>query len=133
MSAITGVAAEAGKLTAHADALRAKCEALAGSTQDEASRATLARAANRLSSSVVRPLTAALQSIPEPGAADPVASAADLPHQLHLLAAEATGCVFARRAPCHCRRQRRRSRTSPARRSPTTLSASRPGGPSWRR
>jgi CDGSH-type Zn-finger protein/truncated hemoglobin YjbI/ferredoxin len=90
MSAITGVAAEAGKLTARADALRAQCEALAGSTQDGASRATLARVANRLSSSVVRPLTAALQFVPDPGASDPPASAADLAHQLHLLAVEAT-------------------------------------------
>jgi CDGSH-type Zn-finger protein/truncated hemoglobin YjbI len=90
MSAITGVAAEAGKLTARADALRAKCEALAGTTQDGASRATLARVANRLTSSVVRPLTAALQFIPDPGVSDPPASPADLAHQLHLLAAEAT-------------------------------------------
>lgn len=90
MSAITGVAAEAGRLTANTDALRAKCEALAGSTHDGASRANLARVANRLSSSVVRPLMAALQSIPDPGASEPLASAADLPHQLHLLAAEVT-------------------------------------------
>jgi CDGSH-type Zn-finger protein/truncated hemoglobin YjbI/ferredoxin len=90
MSAITGVAAEAGKLTTRADALRAKCEALAGSTQDEASRATLARVADRLSSSVVRPLMAALQFVPDPGASDPPASPADVAHQLHLLAVEAT-------------------------------------------
>jgi CDGSH-type Zn-finger protein/truncated hemoglobin YjbI/ferredoxin len=90
MSAITGVAAEAGNLTARADALRAKCEALAGSTQDGASRATLARVADRLSSSVVRPLTAALQFIPDPGASDSPASPVDLAHQLHLLAVEAT-------------------------------------------
>ena len=90
MSAITGVAAEAGKLSARADALAARCEALAGSTQDAASRATLARVADRLSASVVRPLTAALQFVPDPVASDPPASPADLAHPLHLLAVEAT-------------------------------------------
>ena len=37
------------ELTARADGLRAQCEALAASTQDEATRATLARVAGRLS------------------------------------------------------------------------------------
>ena len=49
MSAITGVAGDARELTARADGLRARCEALAASTQDEATRATLARVADRLS------------------------------------------------------------------------------------
>ena len=90
MSAITGVAAEAGKLSARADALAAGCEALAGSTRDAASRATLARVADRLSASVVRPLTAALQFVPDPVASDAPASPADLAHPLHVLAVEAT-------------------------------------------
>jgi CDGSH-type Zn-finger protein/truncated hemoglobin YjbI/ferredoxin len=90
MSAITGVAAEARELTARADVLRAQCEALAASTESETSRATLARAAGRLDSSVVRPLNAALQSTVDSDAADPLASEAELAHQLHLLAVDAT-------------------------------------------
>jgi CDGSH-type Zn-finger protein/truncated hemoglobin YjbI/ferredoxin len=90
MSAFTGVAAEARELTARADALRAQCEALAASTQDEASRATLARVAGRLDASVVRPLGAALESAPPTGAPDSPASEAELAHQLHLLAVDAT-------------------------------------------
>ncbi len=90
MSAITGVADAARELTARADGLRTQCEALATSTQDEATRATLARVADRLSSSVVRPLCAALESTPDPRGPDPAASAADLGHQLHLLAVEVT-------------------------------------------
>jgi CDGSH-type Zn-finger protein/truncated hemoglobin YjbI len=90
MSAITGVVGEARELTARADGLRAQCEALAASTQDEATRATLARVAGRLSSSVVRPLSTALESMPDPRAGDPITGAADLAHELHLLAVEAT-------------------------------------------
>jgi CDGSH-type Zn-finger protein len=90
MSSITGVAAEARELTARADVLRAQCEALAASTEDETSRATLARVAGRLDSSVVRPLNAALQSTAESHATDPLAGAAELAHQLHLLAVDAT-------------------------------------------
>jgi CDGSH-type Zn-finger protein len=67
-----------------------QCEALAASTQDEATRATPARVAGRLSSSVVRPLCAVLESAPDPSPPDAMASAADLAHQLHLLAVEAT-------------------------------------------
>jgi CDGSH-type Zn-finger protein/truncated hemoglobin YjbI/ferredoxin len=90
MTAITGVASDALELAARADALRAQCEALAASTQDEGTRATLGRVADRLNSSVVRPLAAALQSEPESRASDAPASAVNLPHQLHLLAVEAT-------------------------------------------
>ncbi len=90
MSAITGVADDARELTARADGVRTRCEALAASTQDEATRATLARVAGRLSSSVVRPLCAALESTPDPREADPAESAAEVGHQLHLLAVEAT-------------------------------------------
>ncbi len=90
MSAIAGVGAEARELTARADALRGQCEALAASTEDETSRATLARVAGRLDSSVVRPLNAALQSTAEPHATDPLGTEAELAHQLHLLAVDAT-------------------------------------------
>jgi CDGSH-type Zn-finger protein/truncated hemoglobin YjbI/ferredoxin len=90
MNAITGVAAEGRALTARADALRAQCEALAASAPDEASRATLARVASRLDASVVRPLAAALESAPGHAASDPLASEAELAHQLHLLAVDAT-------------------------------------------
>ena len=90
MSAISGVASDARELAARADALRAQCEAGAASTQDEATRATLARVADRLNSSVVRPLAVALQSTPDQHRPDPIAGAADLAHQLHLLAVDAT-------------------------------------------
>ncbi len=90
MSAIAGVAKDAAELAARADALRAQCEALAGSTQDGATRATLARVAGRLASSVVRPLTAAVETVTKPAASDPIASAADLAHGLHVLAVDAT-------------------------------------------
>jgi CDGSH-type Zn-finger protein/truncated hemoglobin YjbI len=90
MNAITGVAAEARELTARANALRAQCEALAASTQDEASRATLARVAGRLDASVVRPLGVALESAPDRGSSAPLASEGELAHQLHLLAVDAT-------------------------------------------
>ncbi len=90
MSSISGVAHEARDLAQHADALRARCEALAVSAQDEASRATLGRVAGRLGSSVVRPLGAAVGSQEDPSAAEPPPSQAELPRALHLLAVEAT-------------------------------------------
>jgi CDGSH-type Zn-finger protein/truncated hemoglobin YjbI/ferredoxin len=90
MSAITGVAAEARELTARADVLRAQCEALATSTDDASSRATLARVAGRLDSSVLRPLNAALQAAAEPHASGLPATDVELAHQLHLLAVDAT-------------------------------------------
>ncbi len=61
MSATAGAADQARELAARADALRAQCESLGGAAQDDGTRATLARIAGRLSSSVVRPLAAALQ------------------------------------------------------------------------
>lgn len=90
MNAITGVAAEGREISARADALRAQCEALAASTQNDATRATLARVAGRLDASVVRPLVAALESAPDRGASDPLVSEAEVAHQLHLLAVDAT-------------------------------------------
>jgi hypothetical protein len=90
MSLISGVAHEARDLAQHADALRARCEALAVSAQDEATRATLGRVAGRLGSSVVRPLGAAVGSQDDPSAAEPPPSQAELPRALHLLAIEAT-------------------------------------------
>jgi len=90
VSAVTGVAGDARDLAVRADALRAQCEALAAAAQDEGFRATLSRVAGRLDSSVVRPLGAALESAPKQSGADPIASEAELAHQLHLLAVDAT-------------------------------------------
>ena len=89
MNSISGVAQEAHALAQQADKLRARCEALAASAQDDANRATLARVAGRLGLSVVRPLSS-------PGtegdqlAAEPPDSESELPHALHLLAVDAT-------------------------------------------
>jgi CDGSH-type Zn-finger protein/truncated hemoglobin YjbI len=90
MSAIAGVAADARKLMARCDALRAHCEALAGATQDAATRARLARVAGRLGSSVVRPLSAAVEAAPDPVTPDPLTGERDLAHELHVLAVDAT-------------------------------------------
>ncbi len=90
MSAVTGVAADARELMARCDALRAHCEALAGATQDAATRARLARVAGRLSSSVVRPLSAALEVAPDPLTPDAPTGDRDLAHELHALAVDAT-------------------------------------------
>ena len=90
MSEITGVTADARALAQRADRLRAQCEALTTSAQDEATRATLTRVAGLLGSSVVRPLRAALGTGVDPGASEPPASAAELAHALHLLAVDAT-------------------------------------------
>ena len=90
MSAIAGVAAEARKLMTRCDAVRVSCESLAGAAQDEAMRARLARVAGYLASSVVRPLSSALNTAPDPLAPDASAGAADLPQELHALAVDAT-------------------------------------------
>ncbi len=90
MSSISGVAQDARALAQRADQLRARCEALAAAAQDEATRATLARVAGRLGSSVVRPLGSALGSQGDQLAAESLASEGELPHALHLLAVEAT-------------------------------------------
>ncbi|HZV75863.1 MAG TPA: CDGSH iron-sulfur domain-containing protein [Conexibacter sp.] len=90
MSGIAGVAADARELAGRADALGLQCEALAASTQDEATRATLARAAGRLDASVVRPLTAALGGAPDRVEPPPPAGEADLAQALHQLAVDAT-------------------------------------------
>ena len=90
MSSIGGIAQDARALAQRADDLRARCEALAASAQDEATRATLARVAGRLSLSVVRPLSSTLGTEGDPPAGDPPAGEAELPHALHLLAVDAT-------------------------------------------
>ena len=90
MSSISGVAQDARALAQRADQLRTRCEALAAAAQDEATRATLARVAGRLGSSVVRPLGSALGSQGDQLAAESLASEGEHPHALHLLAVEAT-------------------------------------------
>jgi CDGSH-type Zn-finger protein/truncated hemoglobin YjbI len=90
MSTISGVAADVRRLTARADALGRHCETVAGDTTNEATRATLARAAGRLAASVVRPLSAALGGPPETVEAPPVDGEAGLADALHELALEAT-------------------------------------------
>jgi CDGSH-type Zn-finger protein/truncated hemoglobin YjbI/ferredoxin len=90
MSAIAGVARDARELAQRADRLRAQCEALATSADDETTRATLARVAGRLGSSVVRPLSAALRSESDPVRSEPPASRLELAHALHQLAVDVT-------------------------------------------
>ncbi len=92
MSAIGGVAQGARGLARRADALQARCESLAASEQDEATRATLARVAGRLGSSVVRPLDASLgdRDQADPPAGEPTPTQDELPHALHVLAVDAT-------------------------------------------
>ena len=128
MSAITGVAGDARELIARADGLRAQCEALAGSTQDEATRATLARVAGRLNSSVVRPLSTSVVGVPDVVGVRRRSARRTSPTHYIELALDATRLRVRAAAHRRCRRQRRRCRTSPARRSPTTTSASKPGG-----
>ena len=84
---IAGVAQDARALVVRAAALGSQCERLAGATQEQAARATYARAADRLSSSVVRPLAAALEhDAPAESAREDV----DVTRELHELALEAT-------------------------------------------
>jgi CDGSH-type Zn-finger protein/truncated hemoglobin YjbI/ferredoxin len=90
MSIISGIAADARQLMARADALGRHCETLAADAQDEATRATLARAAGRLTASVVRPLHAGLGGAPASVEAPMLASESDLADALHELASDAT-------------------------------------------
>ena len=90
MSIISGVAADVRQLMARADALGRRCETLAGQARDDATRATLARAAGRLTASVVRPLNAALGEAPGPVQGSPPAGETDLAAALHALAVDAT-------------------------------------------
>ena len=90
MSTISGVADDARQLAARADALGRRCETLAAPAQDEATRATLARAAGRLTASVVRPLNAALGGAPAAVEGPTLAGETDLADALHELAVEAT-------------------------------------------
>jgi CDGSH-type Zn-finger protein/truncated hemoglobin YjbI/ferredoxin len=87
MTAISGVAQDARGLAARADALRARSEALAAEAQDDGTRGTLSRTADRLASSVVRPLDAATgadrTATDSSGDVDPAQT-------LHELAVEAT-------------------------------------------
>jgi CDGSH-type Zn-finger protein/truncated hemoglobin YjbI/ferredoxin len=89
VSAVAGVAAETRSLAARAEQLGARCEALAAAADDEDTRATLARVAGRLASSVVRPLDAALGAEAERPADEP-SDESDPAHALHQLAVDAT-------------------------------------------
>ncbi len=89
MSAITGIATDVRRLASRADRLRARCEQLAGAASGDQTRATLARAAGRLGSSVVRPLGEAVGG--EQTEADiEVQNDAQLEQALHELAVDAT-------------------------------------------
>lgn len=90
MGAITGVAVEARELITRADRLRGDCETLAVSTDDAESRATLARVAGRLASSVVRPLSGIVDLAPARAADEPIETTADVENELHRLAVDAT-------------------------------------------
>ncbi|MHB8233195.1 MAG: CDGSH iron-sulfur domain-containing protein [Solirubrobacteraceae bacterium] len=90
MSVLVGVADEARGLMARADALRVQCETFAGEASDEATRATLSRIADRLSSSVVRPLCTALNLPPTPPEDGEAESLDALAHALHVMAIDAT-------------------------------------------
>ena len=133
MSAITGVAAEARELAARADALRAQCEALAASTHDEAEPRD-ARPGRRPTGLIGR-------ATAHRGTRDPHPIAAHLTRSQprRILRTNSTcslstprGCGCAPAAARRSRRPRRRFRISPARRSPTTLSVSKPADASWR-
>ena len=90
MSSISGVAADARQLAGQAGGLARGAEALASSASDEQVRASLARTASRLDSSVVRPLTDALGNGLESGSSTTLAGEPDLAQALHELAVEAT-------------------------------------------
>jgi CDGSH-type Zn-finger protein/truncated hemoglobin YjbI/ferredoxin len=90
LSTISGVADDVRQLAARADALGRRCETLAAQAQDEATRATLARAAGRLTASVVRPLKAALGGAPGAVEGSTPAGETDLADALHELAVDAT-------------------------------------------
>ena len=89
MSAITGVAAQARELLQRANALALACDAQAAASGEEAARARLARTAGRLGSSVVRPLSAALQTQP-PRSDGANVDVAQIGSALHELAVAAT-------------------------------------------
>jgi CDGSH-type Zn-finger protein/truncated hemoglobin YjbI len=90
MSNISGVAIDARQLMARADALGRACETLAAHMQDEATRATLARAAGRLAASVIRPLSAALGGAPAAVDGPALTGESELADALHELAVDAT-------------------------------------------
>jgi CDGSH-type Zn-finger protein/truncated hemoglobin YjbI len=93
MGAITGVTTEARHLTAEADRVRAAAQAAATSTSSEETRATLVRVADRLSASVIRPLTTALQTLEtdlDAGGSDAFTNEAEIANELHRLATDAT-------------------------------------------
>jgi len=89
VSAVAGVAEETRSLAARAQSLGSHCEALAAAAPDEDARATLARVAGRLASSVARPLYAALGDDGVTATSEP-ADDSDPRQALHRLAVDAT-------------------------------------------
>lgn len=90
MNGISGVAEQARRLAEQAGGLARGVESLASSAQDAELRASLARTASRLDSSVVRPLSDALGTRPGNGAVTQLGGGAELAHALHELAVDAT-------------------------------------------
>jgi len=111
MSLITGVSEDARALARRAEALRSRCASTVGEAQDEAMRARLGLVAERLASSVIRPLgsvtgldgdgngrvagegDAGFDGDTGPDGVQPRAAAADaleLADELHVLAVDAT-------------------------------------------
>jgi CDGSH-type Zn-finger protein len=88
VSSVAGAASAGRDLLSRADALGRSFEALAASTEDEARRAALARAADRLAASVVRPLAAVLGAPSSGAAAEGTES--ELATAVHELAGAAT-------------------------------------------
>ncbi len=90
MSAVSGAAAAGRDVLARADALCRGYEALAAASGDEAHRASLSRAADRLAASVVRPLSAALDVTTNADSTATTGTEAELATAVHELACDAT-------------------------------------------
>jgi CDGSH-type Zn-finger protein/truncated hemoglobin YjbI len=88
VSSVTGAAAAGNDLLGRAEALGVAFEALAALATDESRRAVLSRVADRLTASVVRPLSAALGPVKGVKPAD--GSEVDLGAAVHDLACDAT-------------------------------------------
>lgn len=88
MSAVTGASAAGREILARADSLGRAYEALAAASDQEPRRAALALAADRLTASVVRPLSAALESSGD--GSSMTGGEADLATAVHDLACDAT-------------------------------------------
>jgi CDGSH-type Zn-finger protein/truncated hemoglobin YjbI/ferredoxin len=90
LDGIDGIAGEARGILAQADALARGCDRMASVTDDPAVRGSVARAAGRLGSSVVRPLADVLGGPPGSPEAPELSGEQQLADQLHGLAVQAT-------------------------------------------